>query len=265
MSAIEHYYDENTQREWERLERHRMEFAVTLRALYDYLPAPPATVLDIGGGPGRYAIELTRQGYTVTLLDLAAANLAFARERAGEVGVTLDSTLQGDATALPPLPYEPYDAVLLLGPLYHLRTEAARQAAVAEAWRVLRPGGVLAAAFICRFAPLRYAAQMQPAWSVERADELEEIITNGLNWPGTGYFIDAYFAHPTEVCPLMEAGGFEALNLIGCEGVVARIEEGVNGLSGPAWAAWVELCYRLGQDPSLHGAAEHLLYIGKKV
>ncbi len=265
MTIIERYYDENTQYEWERLERHRMEFAVTLRALADYLPAPPATVLDSGGGPGRYAIELTRRGYTVTLLDLAAGNLAFAHERASEAGVVLDSTVHGDATALPPLPHAPYDAVLLLGPLYHLRTETARRMAVAEAWRVLRPGGVLAAAFICRFAPVRYAAQMQPAWSVDRADELEEIITNGLNQPGTGYFIDAYFAHPTEVCPLMEAGGFETLNLIGCEGMVARIEEGVNTLSGAAWDAWVELCYRLGQDPSLYGAAEHLLYIGKKV
>ncbi len=265
MTIIERYYDEHTQYEWERLERHRMEFAVTLRALHDYLPAPPATLLDIGGGPGRYAIELTRQGYTITLLDLAAGNLAFARARAGESGVTLDSTLQGDATALPALPHEPYDAVLLLGPLYHLRTEAARRAAVAEAWRVLRPGGVLAAAFICRFAPVRFAAQMQPTWAVERADELEEIVTNGLNPPGTDYFTEAYFAHPTEVRPFMEAGGFETLNLIGCEGVVSRIEEGVNALTGAAWAAWVALNYRLGQDPSLHGAAEHLLYIGKKV
>jgi ubiquinone/menaquinone biosynthesis C-methylase UbiE len=264
MSVIQRYYDENTEYEWERLERHRTEFAVTLRALGDYFPAPTASVLDIGSGPGRYAIELTRQGYRVTLLDLAAGNLAFAQDRAAEAGVTLDSLVQGDATALPALPGAPYDAVLLLGPLYHLRTETARQAAVAEAWRVLRPGGVLAAAFICRFAPLRFAAQVHPTWSVERAGELAEIMTTGLNRPDTGYFIDAYFAHPTEIRPLLEGGGFETLALIGCEGVVARIEEGVNTLSGAAWEAWVELNYRLGQDPSLYGAAEHLLYIGKK-
>jgi ubiquinone/menaquinone biosynthesis C-methylase UbiE len=265
MTVIQRYYDENTQYEWERLERHRTEFAVTLRALADHLPAPPARVLDIGGGPGRYAIALTQQGYTVTLLDLAAGNLAFARDRAAATGVTLDSLVQGDATVLPSLPYEPYDAVLLLGPLYHLRAEAERRAAVAEARRVLRPGGVLAAAFICRFAPLRFAAQVHPLWSVERADELAEILTTGLNRPGTGYFVDAYFAHPNEVRPLMEAGGFETLALLGCEGVVARIEDGVNALTGAAWEAWVALNYRLGHDPALYGAAEHLLYIGKKV
>ncbi len=58
MNEIEAFYDENAQYEWERLERHRTEFAVTLRALKDYLPPAPAKILDVGGGPGRYAIAL---------------------------------------------------------------------------------------------------------------------------------------------------------------------------------------------------------------
>ena len=48
--------------------RHRTEFAVTKRALADYLPPPPARILDCGGGPGYYAIALTQQGYEVTLV-----------------------------------------------------------------------------------------------------------------------------------------------------------------------------------------------------
>ena len=75
---IEHYYDRESESEWERLERHRTEWAVTLRAMRDYLPPPPAQVLDCGGGPGRYAIELARQGYEVTLFDLSAGNLRLA-------------------------------------------------------------------------------------------------------------------------------------------------------------------------------------------
>lgn len=43
-SRVESYYDDLAQQEWERLERHRTEFAVTLRALNDYLPVPPAHV-----------------------------------------------------------------------------------------------------------------------------------------------------------------------------------------------------------------------------
>ncbi|HEX6386847.1 MAG TPA: methyltransferase domain-containing protein [Anaerolineae bacterium] len=84
---VERHYYQQAQREWERLERHRTEFAVTLRALADCLPPPPATILDVGGGPGRYAIALTQRGYTVTLLDLSRNNLALARVKAQEAGV----------------------------------------------------------------------------------------------------------------------------------------------------------------------------------
>lgn len=63
MSKVERFYDQNPQYEWERLERHRTEFAVTMRVLEDYLPQPPAKILDVGGGPGRYAIALTQRGY----------------------------------------------------------------------------------------------------------------------------------------------------------------------------------------------------------
>jgi len=58
MNEVEAFYDSGAQYEWERLEHHRTEFAVTLRALKDYLPPAPAKVLDVGGGPGRYAIAL---------------------------------------------------------------------------------------------------------------------------------------------------------------------------------------------------------------
>ena len=50
MEEIEQYYDLNDDHEWNRLERHRTEFAVTMRALRDYLPLQPTDVLDIGAG-----------------------------------------------------------------------------------------------------------------------------------------------------------------------------------------------------------------------
>lgn len=64
--------------------------------------------------------------------------------------------------------------------------------------------------------------------------------------------------------PLMESEGFETLDLIACEGVISMIEEKINELTGEAFDAWVELNYQLSKDPSLHGCAEHLLYVGRK-
>jgi S-adenosylmethionine-dependent methyltransferase len=265
MSRVEQYYDENPEREWERLERHRTELAVTLRALNEYLPKPPAAILDVGGGPGRYAITLARQGYRVTLLDLSSRQLDFARERAGEAGVGLADYVQADARDLSIVPDETYDAVLLMGPLYHLISPRERYAAVREARRVLREGGLIFASFITRYAPIRFVAKHDPAFILEHPAKLEELLTTGLNISETsGGFTDSYFALPTEIRPLMEECGFDVVDLIACEGVVSLIEEQINELTGQVWEEWVDLNFLLGKDPTIHGAAEHLLYVGRR-
>jgi len=260
---IERYYDQQPEREWERLERHRTEFALTLRALAEHLPPPPARVLDCGGGPGRYGIELTRQGYEVVLFDLSPECLRLAREKAAEAGVTLAGYEQGTATDLSRFPDASFDAVLLMGPLYHLLEESERQQALVEAYRVLKPGGLLFAAFISRYAPLRYAAAHDPTWPLEHPGLLETLLTTGVLPPrgeSDPEFV-AHFAHPTEVIPLCQRAGFEVITVLGVEGLVSMIEDRVNALSGEAWDTWVNLNYRVAADSSIHGCVEHLLAI----
>jgi ubiquinone/menaquinone biosynthesis C-methylase UbiE len=262
---VEKFYDENAQREWERLDRHRTEFAVTLRALADYLPQPPASILDIGGGPGRYAIALTQQGYQVTLFDLSQGNLALARTKAAEAGVELAGYVHGNATRLSHIADESFDVVLLMGPLYHLVAANDRQQAAREAGRVLKRDGLIFAAFITRYAPLRRMARTDPVYVIEHADELEIILAQGALPHRAGRnFTDAYFAHPAEIEPFMEKIGFEHRLSIACEGVVSEIDAQINELSGAHWQVWVDLNYRLGKDPATHATAEHVLYIGRK-
>ncbi len=263
VNPVQSFYDANAEAEWVRLERHRTEFAVTLRALEDHLPPPPAAVLDVGGGPGRYAIELARRGYRVTLVDLSAASLQLARRKAEEASVRLEGAVRANALDLGRLPDAAYDAVLLMGPLYHLTDEDARRRAVRQAARKLRAGGVIFAAFITRFAPLRDLAARDPGWAEGRWDYLERLLQTGVHDSGEGFTV-AYFAHPDEVAPFMEAEGFATLGVVGCEGIVAGHEEKINILAGETWARWVDLNYRLGRDPALWGASDHLLYVGRK-
>lgn len=262
MSDVQAYYDQNAEGEWSRLDRHRTEFAVTLRALSRYLLPPPAAVLDVGGGPGRYAIALTQQGYKVTLADLSDACLALAEQKARQAGVTLYRTLHASALDLSALGSGRFDAVLLMGPLYHLLTAEERLQAVREARRVLKPQGALFATFITRFAPFRDAAVKYPELLSGDIPFAEHILTTGVQHQPRG-FTHAYFAHPDEIVPFMESAAMQTLALIGCEGIVAGHEERISQLQGPTWEYWVDLNYRLGKEPSLLGAADHLLYIGQ--
>jgi hypothetical protein len=74
----------------------------------------------------------------------------------------------------------------------------------------------------------------------------------------------AYFAHPIEVAPCCREAGLEVETVLGVEGLVSMIEEGVNALQGEAWEAWVDLNYRVASDPSIHGCVEHLLVVAAR-
>ncbi len=264
QEAIQAYYRNDAEREWQRMERHRTEFAVTLRALEAHLPPTPARVLDCGGGPGRYAQALTQRGYTVTLFDLSPDLLVLARSRAAESGVTIADFAQGTATDLSRYPDDTFDAVLLMGPLYHLLEEDERRQALAEAYRVVKPGGPVFASFISRYSGHRYAARAEMEYLLTRPEESDALLAHGTLPPRPGGGFIAYFAHPLEVTPLCASVGLDVETVLGVEGLVSMIEEGVNTLEGEAWDAWVDLNYRLSADPSLHGAVEHLLAICRK-
>jgi hypothetical protein len=149
-----------------------------------------------------------------------------------------------------------------MGPLYHLLDEQDRATAVRECVRVLRPGAPLFAAFITRYAPIRYWAKYDPMRVVNDLPWYEERIETGRFDPAFE-FTDLYCARPQEIVPFMERLGLETVDLVGCEGVVSMIRDRIQELEGPAWDAWVDLNFRLGRDPSTHGCAEHLLYVGR--
>jgi ubiquinone/menaquinone biosynthesis C-methylase UbiE len=265
-TQIEQYYDDSPQREWERLERHRTEFAVTSRVFIDTLPTPPASILDVGSGPGRYALLLAERGYSITLVDLSQKNLDFAHHKADTTGQTLHAYVHANATDLSAFPSDSFDAVLLMGPLYHLGELEQRQQALREAYRVLKPNALLFAAFITRNAPFRTLARLAPSLLFEESASWQDFIQTGV-YKGYGSigFTASYFAYPTEIRPLLELSGFEILGLQACEGIVGDVEERINALSGEHWQAWVDLNVSLGKDPSVLGAAYHLLAIGRKV
>jgi S-adenosylmethionine-dependent methyltransferase len=263
MSNVEKFYDQNAQEEWDRLEHYRIEFQSTLQALTEYLPAAPADLIDIGGGPGRYAITLAQRGYRVTLVDLSAGSLELAKQKAAEAQVNLTAFIHANALDLSAFPEAAFNAALLLGPLYHLLKLEERQIALRQTHRLLKSGGLIFATFITRFASFRDAAVHGYSYVLDDHAYSERLLAIGINDNGKG-FTDAYFFHPDEVIPLAESGGFTTLRLMGCEGILAGHEDYVNSLTGADHDFWLDINYRMAQEPSLLGASDHLLYIGRK-
>jgi SAM-dependent methyltransferase len=129
-----------------------LEFERTQEIVLRHLPPPPAVIADIGGGPGRYALWLARLGYRVVHRDVVPLHVEqLAATAVAEPGPPGIDSAVGDARSLD-LTDASVDAVLLLGPLYHLTRRADRIQALREAGRVVRPGGPVCGAAISRWA-----------------------------------------------------------------------------------------------------------------
>ncbi|MBF0314351.1 MAG: class I SAM-dependent methyltransferase [Oligoflexia bacterium] len=270
MDKIINFYDQDANYEWNRLQRHRTEFALTLKCLEEWFVSGEKCkkILDIGGGPGRYAIELAKWGHHVSLIDLSPQLIEKAKEKSREIGVVLPMIQVGNALDLSSLPAEHFDIVLIMGPFYHLLTEAERSQALKEAKRVLKPKGLIFATFLSRFASIRHVAASAPEQMKDKflRDIEEEVLKSGIytSKKKLSCFTDAYFCHPSMIIPFFEKEGFQKKDLIGVEGCISEIEEKVNTLSESDWDWWVEINYQLGHEPSLIGASSHILYVGEK-
>jgi SAM-dependent methyltransferase len=160
-----------------------------------FLPPSPSSVLDVGGATGRYASWLAGRGYAVSLVDPVPLHVSQAKSRAA-VGPSF-GTAVGDARSLDAADNS-FDAVLLFGPLYHLPAEDDRRLALAEARRVLRPGGVLLAIVISRHAGVLHTL---------RGD-----------YTDTGFMAVGYLHDPLTAGDEVRRAGFDVAAVIGVEG-----------------------------------------------
>jgi SAM-dependent methyltransferase len=110
-----------------------------------------------------------------------------------------------------------YDVVLLLGPLYHLPERADRLRALAEARRVVRPGGLVAVAAISRHAALFDNVARGVLHRPAIADSLVSTMAEGRHDGQRGFTV-SYFHDPEELAGEIDAAGLERFALHPVEG-----------------------------------------------
>ncbi|MBV9794293.1 MAG: class I SAM-dependent methyltransferase [Actinobacteria bacterium] len=236
-----------------------LEFERTKEIVLRHLPPPPAVVADIGGGPGRYAHWLAGLGYQVVHRDLMPLHVA-QLQQARAAGARIDSAV-ADARQLD-LASASVDAVLLLGPLYHLDTRRDRVAALAEAGRIACPGAPVFAAAINR-----WAMRLDDVLRRRRYQEFPNLETALAPLERTGRITPIYpgsfvgYTHrPDELRAEVRAAGLHLNSLVSVEGPAFLLGDLPARLADPADRRVVMDTIRaLEQVPELLGAGTHLL------
>ena len=265
INTVKRYYDEAPEREWNRLDTHPFEFQLTTWMMDRYIK-PGDTVLDIGGGPGRYAIYYAKKGCRVTLVDLSDGHIRLAGEKAREAEVSLE-THTANCLELHTLGLGTFDHVLFMGPLYHLQEKADQVKGVEIALQHLKQGGLFYASFILAFAgilyDLQYAGFIQDDIANPATAKLVEAVASGADYRGPG-FTSVYFHHQRNIASFMEPFGLEKLHLFGQEGILAPNKNDLLKRSEAEVRCWVELAKAYLELPEFLSWSEHAMYIGRK-
>jgi len=245
----------------------QLEFARTQDLISRHLPPAPAVVVDVGGGSGVYSCWLASLGYEVHLVDASPKLVEQARSRSAQQRHPIATIHLGDARQLE-FADNSADAALLLGPLYHLTERADRMKSLREAHRVLRPGGIIFAAAISRFASLFDSLSSGFFDNPEFAAILERDLVDGQHRNPTGdlhYFTTAFFHRPAELAEEIKEAGFQ--------------NERVIAIEGPGWIArdfeslWhneaqrtrlLECIRKVEREPEILGASAHSMAIANK-
>jgi len=266
---VKKLYSREVLREWKRLVKdpfHNLEFNTTMRFLKKYLPKK-GLILDAGGGPGRYTIELAKQGYDIILLDFTPENLELAKIKIKKEKVEskVKGIIEGSITDLSRFKDKTFDAVLCLGgPLSHVHPAKERQKAVSELIRVAKKNSPI---FISVMGKLGTITRFHK-WINEVKDKkhFREFYLKGEDYQWHGGKAYAHFFLLNELKSLFK-NKVRFLENVGLEGLATPAEEEINKMAKKepkAWKNWLEMHDKLCTNPLVAEFSLHFMIIGRK-
>ncbi|MBA3286758.1 MAG: class I SAM-dependent methyltransferase [Acidimicrobiia bacterium] len=241
-----------------------VEFERTKEIVLRHLPDARCDVADIGGGPGRYALWLAGLGYAVRHRDLVSLHVE--QLTAASAGRDDIDTAVCDATRLD-LDDQAVDAVLLLGPLYHLPRRRDRLQALREARRIVTPGGPVFVAAISRWAARLNGVLVEQLYRhlPEILDEVERVERSGELRPLFPGSFTGYSHRPRQLAAELRAAELDVVDLVAVEGPTALVPDLTERMKDPIDTQVVlEAARALERVPELLGAGSHLIATGRR-
>lgn len=245
--------------------RGELEFVRTKQIIEQYLPNESGlSIADVGGGSGPYAFWLAGKGHRVSLFDLVPEHI--------EEAVSINKTARDPLTRVEvadvrslDLESNRYDAVLLLGPLYHLINAKERGQVLRKAADWLTTDGVGFVAYISRFASMLDGFASSYYEDPEYTDIVRQDVETGVHRPSldnTRYFTDAYFHHPDEIQREAEEANLEVVDLVAVEGIAWMWQNFDEMWADPRERGiLLEMLDRTDRDRSLMGVSSHVLMV----
>lgn len=270
MDKVVKYY--NSFDEWGRLDRQPLEYVINMHHIKNNLPAH-GHILDNGAGPGKYSIELARQGYQMTLTDLTPRLVEIANQKVAEQ--ELQEQFNGfhvaDARDLSIFSDEQFDASLMLGPMYHLQAEEDRIKAITELYRVTKRNGLVFVAFMSKTRFLTTSIMYPEFWKPNHTVQgISSFLESGVfNHSDEGRFTGAFYFDINEINPFMETKGFKLIKLVGSTSIAGDMQQ-------EQWDYWrdqgkeqfeeiMKIVLQESENPYILGTSSHLLYIGQRI
>ena len=240
----------------------RIEFLTTVRIMEEQLPKQ-AKILDCAAGTGIYAFHLADQGHEVTATDITPRHVEIMQETLKNKPYHMETAVL-DARDLSCFEDESFDAVLNMGPFYHLLSEEDREQCLKECLRVLKKGGLLMTAYIPRFYVFQYVAMQDSNYLDSRlAQQLTK--TGVLHHDDEKCFwTDTYYSTAEEMEQLYQQYGLEITDHFAQDGATPHFSEKVDQWNEEQFQIWCEHHYNICRERSLLGASNHVLIIGRK-
>jgi S-adenosylmethionine-dependent methyltransferase len=265
---VQSYYNRNVEHEWGRLDEPlgRIELASTLCLVEQFFPLR-GYVCDIGGGPGRYTVELLKRGYTTTLVDLSEEEIKYAQTKIAELKLKAQAVWVADARDLNMLGNATFDAALLLGPMYHIIDPSGRATALNELRRILKPQGVAIVAYLNSWGLLRTGINDFPQ-RYEILAFLRSLLGEHV-WAGNELsgFTECYWSTPPTALKELQQAGFEVVTYIGAEGFASGLGPQLEHLMRENSAVYdniVQLAAETSELPQYRDACDHLHIVVRK-
>lgn len=235
-----------------------VELITTLNYIEKYLKQG-MKILDIGAGTGRYSHYFANKGYEVDAIELIDCNIEkFKKSVTDNEKITI---IKDDAVNLSNVESNRYDITLLLGPMYHLFDEKEKIAALSEAIRTTKKGGVIFVAYTAADSTILQYGFMRGM--IKSLIEKELLNTEDFKPKSEPKEIFELY-RKEEIDCLMAGFDITRLHYIGTDMLSHYIKDIVNDMDDETFELYIKYHLFICERQDLVGVTNHILDVFKK-